>query len=473
MKILVVGDGARENALAKSLSSHKVFALSSYINPGIKEVVDSTQGEYFLGEITPEEVRKIISRINPDMGVIGPEDPLFRGVSDEFRKEGIPVFGASKKNARIEESKVWARWLMWKYEIPGRLRYKAFSTMEEAAKFISEYGGSLAVKPAGQAGGKGVKVIADIQAYLSRDKRQAMAKSVNEIGSYYNKEGEPKIIVEEKVDGPEYTLHALSDGSTILPLPLAQDYKNAYQDGIGPETGGMGSISGPGFLLPFINQEEYDGTFDIVRKTVSAVEKETGESYTGAIAGQMMLTGLWGPTVIEYYSRFGDPEASAIIPRIQDFGDLIERTATGHLSNAKLRVDERPSLVWAVSPLGYPLDRKLASGHKVSIDVPKIREIGCDVFFGSIALEENSLVTKGSRALELVCLGDFEESRRKLMKSLSFIESDVKLIYRNDIGSTILEQEEKAEIVRYTYTSRKKRGTLGVSADWSPNGGLW
>ncbi len=109
----------------------------------------------------------------------------------------------------------------------------------------------------------------------------------------------------------------------------------------------------------------------------------------------------------------------------------------------------------------------------MSIDVPKIREIGCDVFFGSIALEENSLVTKGSRALELVCLGDFEESRRKLMKSLSFIESDVKLIYRNDIGSTILEQEEKAEIVRYTYTSRKKRGTLGVSADWSPNGGLW
>ncbi len=473
MKVLIVGDGSRENALAKSLSSNRVFALSSYVNPGIKEIVDSTKGEYFVGEISPERVRKVIAEVNPDMGVVGPEDPLFQGVSDEFRREGIPVFGASKRNARIEESKVWAREVMWKYSIPGRLRYKAFITLEEAAKFIAEYGGSLAVKPAGQAGGKGVKVIADIQAYLSKEKRQAMAKSVNEIGTYYNKEGEPKIIVEEKVDGPEYTLHALSDGDTLLPLPLAQDYKNAYQDGIGPETGGMGSISGGGMLLPFITQEEYDETFKIVEKTVYAVEKESGEKYVGAIAGQMMLTGLWGPTVIEYYSRFGDPEASAIVPRIYNFGELIERTATSHLSGAKLEVDERPSLVWAVSPLGYPLDRKMASGRRMSIDVQRIREMGCDVFFGSIAMEGLAMVTKGSRAMELVCLGDYEESRKKLLKSVSFISSDTKLIYRTDIGSTIKEQEEKASIVRYTYSSRKRKGILGVSADWSPNGGLW
>jgi phosphoribosylamine--glycine ligase len=475
MKVLIVGDGARENAIASSLSSkYKVYAFSSYVNPGIKEVVQRTEGEYLVGEIEPAQIRDAISKVNPDMGIIGPEEPLFHGVSDEFRKEGIPVFGASKNNARIEESKVWARSLMWKYEIPGRLRYKAFQSIEEAAEFISRYGGSLAVKPAGQAGGKGVKVIADIQAYLSKEKRAAMAKSVNEIGTYYNKEGEPKIIVEEKVDGPEYTLHVLSDGNTLLPLPLAQDYKNAYQDGIGPETGGMGSVSGPMELLPFISKEEYEETFEIIKQTISAIEKETGEKYNGAIAGQMMLTGLWGPTVIEYYSRFGDPEAAAIIPRIKDdFGDLVEKTATGHLNKAKVEVDERASLVWTVSPLGYPLDRKMASNHRISVDVKKIREIGCEVFFGSVSLEDGFLVTKGSRALELVCLGDLNESRAKLTKSISWIDADTELIYRTDIGSTMEEQIQKAEVVRYTYTSRRKKGFLGASADWSPNGGLW
>jgi phosphoribosylamine--glycine ligase len=187
-----------------------------------------------------------------------------------------------------------------------------------------------------------------------------------------------------------------------------------------------------------------------------------------------MLTGLWGPTIIEYYSRLGDPEASAIIPRItSDFGEVLELVATRHLNKAKISVSELPSIVRAVAPLGYPLNRVMSSGHNIYLDLPKMREEGCIVFFGSVSLEGMQLITKGSRALEIVVVDEYEKAAKKLDKCFSYISSDTKLIYRRDIGRTISEQVEKAENVRYTYKAREKRGILGVSADWSPNGGLW
>ncbi|BCU71400.1 phosphoribosylamine--glycine ligase [Stygiolobus caldivivus] len=476
-KVLLIGDGARENALAealgKSSKGYKVYALSTYTNPGIKEVVNNTGGKYYLGNIlSPEEVRRVIKDTSPDFGVVGPEDPLFEGIANVFREEGIPVVGPDKEDAMIEKSKVWMRQLMWKYEIPGRLRFKAFNNLEEASKFILDFGGSIAIKPSEQVGGKGVKVVADLQAYLSEEKRNALSKGVDRIAGLVK--DDVKLIIEEKVDGPEYTLHVLTDGYSYLPLPLAQDYKNAYEDGIGPETGGMGSISGPSWSLPFINEEEYSKSLDIVRLTAEAIKKETGKDYIGILSGQMMLTGLWGPTIIEYYSRLGDPEASAIIPRLEgDFGEILEMVATRHLSKAKINVTEKPSIVRAVAPLGYPLDKKMASGHKISLDLPKMREIGCKVYFGSVAIEGMSLVTKGSRALELVVIDEFNNASKRLDQCFSMISSDTKLIYRHDIGNSIDTQVEKAEIVRYTYKARERAGILGVSADWSPNGGLW
>ncbi|MCY0860735.1 MAG: phosphoribosylamine--glycine ligase [Sulfolobaceae archaeon] len=477
-KVLLVGDGARENALAEALGSSEegyvVYSLSSYRNPGINEVVGKTGGRYFIGDINSvEEVRRVIKEVNPDFGVIGPEDPLFHGIADEFRKEGIPVVGPNSEGAMIEKSKVWMRELMWKYSIPGRLRFKYFNTIEEAAKFILEYGGSVAVKPAEQVGGKGVKVVADIQAYLSDEKRRAITTSVGSIANLVK--GDVKILIEEKVDGPEYTLHVLTDGKSYLPLPLAQDNKNAYEDGIGPETGGMGAISGPGYLLPFIDQEEFTRSYEIVKITAEAIEREVKQSYIGILSGQMMLTSIWGPTIIEYYARFGDPEASAIIPRIKsDFGKILELLATGHLSRAKVEVDERPSVVKAIAPLGYPLDKNKASNHRIWLDLPKIREMGCKVYFGSVALEGNSLLTKGSRAVEIVAIeDDYGRAVEKVDKCFSLISSDTKLLFRHDIGRTIDQQIEKAQIVRYSYKRREARGILGISADWSPNGGLW
>ncbi|ARM76260.1 phosphoribosylamine--glycine ligase [Acidianus manzaensis] len=474
-KVLLIGEGAREHALASTLINYQVYAISSFINPGIKDIVEKSKGKYFIGDInSPDFVKKVISEVNPDFSVIGPEDPLFNGVSDVFYNEGIPVVGPSKNDAQIEKSKAWMRELMWKYNIPGRLRFKTFSNLEDAAKFILDYGGSVAIKPSEQVGGKGVKVVADLQAYLSQDKRKALSKSVDEIGSLVS--DEVKIIIEERVDGPEYTLHVLTDGYSYLPLPLAQDYKHAYQDGIGPETGGMGSISGPGKLLPFINEEEYERSLDIVKLTSKAIEDETRVSYKGFISGQMMLTELWGPTIIEYYSRMGDPETASIVPRINnDFGEILQFAAEGKLSKAKLEVkDNLVSVVRAIAPYGYPLDKSIAKGQRFYIDLEKIREKGCILYFGSVELNEGQIISKGSRALELVALASsFNEATKRLDQCMGFISSDRKMVYRTDIGNTIDEMKEKAEIVRYSYKNREKKDLLGVSADWSPNGGLW
>lgn len=469
-KVLLIGDGAREHALAealmKSSEGYRIFALSSYRNPGINEVVKLTHGEYYFGNINSREaVRKVINSVNPDFGVIGPEEPLFHGVSDEFRENGIPVVGASSKCSMIERSKVWMRQLMWKYKIPGRLRFRAFSSIDEAMNFIIQKSGSIVIKPAEQAGGKGVKVIADIQRYLSNEKKSAAAKSLKDIGSLAK--GEYKILVEERVDGIEYTLHVLTDGKSYIPLPLAQDYKHAYTEGIGPETGGMGSISGPDYLLPFINNEEYEVTLEIVKSTIQAIEKETGEKYIGIIAGQMMLTDLWGPTLIEFYSRMGDPETSAILPRIiDDFGKVLELTATGHINKAKLSV-EGVSLVRAVAPLGYPIDRNLASGKEIYVDVNKIREEGCYIYFGSVELSEMRLITKGSRALEIgVISQDYQTALKKIDKCFKYIDANTPLIFRRDIGRDIERMIKKAEIIRYSYQRRIANGTLGVSDEW-------
>lgn len=406
MKVLVIGEGAREHAIAESLANagDSVFALASFRNPGLLSVTSRTGGRLLLGRVTdPSTARRALQSISPDLVVIGPEDPLFSGVSETVREEGIPVVGPNSSMARIEASKVWMRQLMEKYDIPGRLRFKSFDSIAEAAVFVKSVEGSIVIKPAEQVGGKGVRVITDIQAYLSQDKKESASFTLSEISTTVK--GKEKVIVEEKVEGPEYTLHGLSDGHSMIFLPLAQDYKHAFDYGVGPETGGMGSISGPKDSLPFITSSELEETKDILNATIKAVEAETKGSYVGFLGGQMMLTPLWGPTVIEYYTRLGDPEASSIITRVRNFGELLHRVGSTSLARATVDVMDEPAVVKVVAPRGYPMNRNMAAGHSLTVDVERIREAGCIIYFGSVSLEGGKLVTQGSRALELVALG--------------------------------------------------------------------
>jgi phosphoribosylamine--glycine ligase len=447
-KVLIVGGGAREHALgiliARSRIEPSIYTISSTLNPGLLKICEGTKGKYFKGKPTdPETVLKVAESFSPDLVVIGPEEPLFSGVADTLRDRGYTVFGPSSKASLIEKDKGFARSIMWKYRIPGRLRYRVFANAEEAAEYARASGDSV-VKPVRQAGGRGVRVFGETAEHLSRIAREAAAtytkRLAEVIRSKYN-DIENTIIVEERVEGVEYTIMTVTDGSTIVPLPIVEDHPHLYPWDLGPETGGMGSISGPSYTLPFLTEQEFKESVDIVRLSVDAVYKELKEKYVGAISGQMMLTSFWGPTLIEYYSRFGDPEIGNLLFMVEsDFLELLDSAAKGKLSSYKLKIKENVYVVnKAVAPEGYPLYREKAKGHLVTVDESKIRELGCELLYGGVDLVDGKLQTTGSRAFEVVCPDErgFEEASRKAEKAISYISTldGYRLIHRWDIGT--------------------------------------
>lgn len=487
MKVLLIGSGGREHAIAKLITSSRdgvrLYVLSDYNNPGLRIEAEGTGGRLFVGSTTsPQLAAEIASKVSPDLVVVGPEEPQFHGVVDSLRERGYYVFGASTRCSQIERSKVFARQLLWKYGIHGRLHFAAFRSLEEALRFV-RYAGDVVVKPARQVGGKGVRVVRDTKAYLSEVKSQIRTRITEEAFRELAKheDSEFKVLIEQRVDGVEFTAQVITDGSYVLSLPLVQDYPHAFELDLGYKTGGMGSISGPGHLLPFINQEEYDTSIKIVREVLTRLQEEVADSYRGAFAGQMMLTGLWGPTIIEFYSRFGDPEITCLVPRIEsDFLDVLDRAARGVLAGAKLSVAEDiVSIAKVVAPLGYPVSKSDASGHPIAVDEARIRELGCHLFYASI--EEGAdgrLYTKGSRAFELVCHAESYDEAYKLSElAVSYITSldGWPLFHRSDVGSRWLIEErvKLAEKIRNIYRLKQARGSLGeTSMFWVPDEGV-
>lgn len=484
MKILIIGGGAREHAITdafyRSVHDPKIYAVSSNINPGILKLCKNTGGELIKGNILdPVFIANTAEKLSIDFVFIGPEEPLFHGVPDELEKRGIQVIGLNSKASEIEKSKAFMRKLMWKYKIPGRLRYKAFKSIEDALAYIEEYAESVAIKPARQAGGKGVKVIADIQAYLRKVKEEIKKRHAERIYSNIMakyEDIEDKILIEEKVEGPEYTVQCITDGETVVAFPPVQDNKHAFEMDMGPETGGMGSISGKD-MLPFLTKEEYNESIEIIKTVVRALRKEINQDFRGIISGQMMLTMVWGPTIIEFYARFGDPEAANVLPLLEtDMVDLSEAILSKKLHKVKLRFREKATVVKAIAPNGYPNRRDLAKGHPLIINERKIEELGGQVFYGSVDLVNGEMLTGGSRAVEIYAEGDsIEEASKIAEKCVPYVKTKDGwgLFHRSDIGSSLNLRRsiELSELVRSVYTYRKTHGILGKFIDWIPGRG--
>ncbi len=489
MRVMGVGGGARENALAWKigLSDHKpeIFWIAENRNPGLHKICKDNQGELRIGRTTdPKTIVRSARGWGIDLVIVGPEEPCFQGIPDALEKEGIHCIGASQELSVIERSKADLRRLQWENNLAGKLLFRTFKNAREASDYIRKnidtqrWLQNIVIKPARQSGGKGVKLIEDRQAYLHDEKarfKEAYFDSLQARMAAYS-DIEDKILVEEKAWGPEYSLQCFTDGKTVLGTPLVQDNKSAHELDSGPETGGMGSISGPDMTLPFITREEYDKSLKIIEGIVEAIQRKTGNSYRGMVGGQMMLTENEGPTVIEMYSRLGDPEALNMLAMLRtDIIDVFQAIVERRLSKLKLEfTNEDAVVVKVVAPNGYPEKRDSAKGHPVQVFETNIKRNGCYLFWGSADLQEDSQVmTAGSRLLALMAMDHtLPPASARIEKTMSSVQltDGWGLYHRSDIGSEQLlaKRQDAAERVRRLYKYREERGTLGSRIGWVP-----
>jgi len=508
MKVLLVGNAGREHAIADAFyrSSHEVriFAAMGSLNPGIARLTKRGGGYKILDILDPNAVADYAERLGADLAFVGPEEPLFHAVSDELRAREIPTIGASKKAAMIEMSKVFMRKLQEKYKIPGRLRFRSFYSEKELASYMEEYedliDASIALKPARQAGGKGVKVIPDQKIFLRKDVRKLEVEHGGKIiEEGLSGELKEKFFLEERGYGVEFTVQALTDGKNLLTMPVVHDHPHYNTDFTGSECGGMGSIMGPtqeaiefdeapvaqntklqrNYLTPFINCREYDMSVDILRKTLAALEGEFGEPYIGGISGQMMLTPYWGPTILEYYARLGDPEVLNVFPLMNtDIVDICEAILDQRLNTIKLDLDDRASVVKCIAPRGYPDHREDGRGHPLKIREDKIDELGAKVFCASVYQENDQLYTGGSRALEIFASADtVEEASAIVERAAGYVKTTDgwPLFHRSDIGmsDSLKIFKEEAQKAKWRYQKLAGLGRLGEGrVSWLPSKGL-
>jgi len=426
MKVLTVGGGAREHSIAAALKhgGAKIYACMKNKNPGIARLSE----EFAL--VSETEIDAIVRYAKSravELAFVGPEAPLEAGLADALATSGISVAGPTKSAARIETSKRFMRELMERHSVPGRVRFLASDSMDEIKDWLDLNGCDVVVKPSGLTGGKGAKVYGE---HLS---------SSDDVMGYCRDIIEKKLggtgiaVLEERLQGEEFTLQGLCDGRRVIPTPAVQDHKRAYEGDSGPNTGGMGSYSDSDHLLPFLSKEHYDSALDIMRKTKEAMRAE-GIDYRGILYGQFMLT-REGPKVVEFNARFGDPEAMNVLSIIESsFLEMTEGMATGSLPG-KCGFGQRATVCKYVVPEGY--GTKPLSGEKIEVDEDAIKKSGAVLYYAAVNETDDGIFTTTSRSVGIVGLGgSIEEAEGQCERAISNVRG--KVFVRHDIGKSDL-----------------------------------
>lgn len=435
MKVLLVGGGAREHIIAESLHKNgaSIIVAMKNSNPGILELSGSDTDDWFEGpETDVSDIAKWAKNKNVDFAIIGLEDPLGVGISNKLEDVGIPTVGPRKKPAKIEGSKLFARSLMERHNIPGQIEYFATKDISALEDYITESDGELVLKPIGLTAGKGVKVMGDH--LLSKEDAIEYGRTIIEesIGGFH------EVLIEEKLYGEEFVIQCFVDGVHVVPMPTVKDYKRAHEGNKGSNTGGMGSYSQADGLLPFLSKEEYQDSVDIIEKVVLALKDEEHE-YKGILYGQFMLTNK-GIKVIEFNSRFGDPECMNVLSLLKtNFVDVCKDIINGTLEKTQIEFAKKSTVCKYIVPEGYgetPLENA-----EICLDEEKIEELGAKIYFAKVNKSKKGLLTTTSRSIGIVGIGDtIAEAEEVAEKSISFISG--KFSVRHDIGKATLINSE-------------------------------
>ena len=429
MKVLAVGGGGREHAAVEALyrSGAEIIAVMKNANPGI---IARSSKYKLMDEKDVENVVAFAKECGVELAFIGPEAPLEVGLSDALQAAGIKCASPTKDAARIETSKSFMRGLVNKYNIAGNLGYASFDNAKDCEEYLKTLDHEIVVKPVGLTGGKGVKVQGEH--LLSFEDTM---EYVNEI--FANNIGGAGVIIEEKAVGEEFTQMVFCDGKKVVPMPLVQDHKRAYEGDVGPNTGGMGSYSDSTHILPFISQEERQAAIDIIQSVIDAMAKE-GCPYHGVLYGQFMLT-VNGPKIIEFNARFGDPEAMNVLSILETgFQDVCLMMADGNLPD-EIEFAKKATVCKYVVPKGYGV--KSETGKEISFDVKGINDSGAVVYYANIDEKDGKLVTMSSRSAGIVGMADtIEEAEQNCETALEFVKRDW-IFVRHDIGKKELVQK--------------------------------
>ena len=420
MKVLIVGSGGREHAIAwkvaQSPKVDKIYCAPG--NAGIEEYAECVS----IGAMEFDKLVSFAKEKNIDLTIVGMDDPLVGGIVDAFEAEGLRVFGPRKNAAILEGSKAFSKDLMKKYNIPTAA-YENFDSADEAVKYLETADFPIVLKADGLALGKGVLICNTLEEAKEGVKTIMLDKQFGNAGN--------RLVIEEFMTGREVSVLSYVDGKTIKTMTSAQDHKRALDGDKGLNTGGMGTFS----PSPFYTKEVDDFCNKyIYQATVDAMASE-GREFKGIIFFGLMLTEK-GPRVLEYTARFGDPEAQVVLPRMKnDIIEVIEACIDGTLDKVDLQFEDNAAVCVVLASDGYPV--KYEKGFVINgLDNFKGKD-GYYVFHAGSKKTDKGIVTNGGRVLGVTAKGkDLKEARKNAYEATKWIDFENKYM-RNDIGKAI------------------------------------
>ncbi len=428
----VIGKDGRTTAIADVLRA----------SPHVIEVIPLHDWKSTKPEIAMREVLAMAKKTKPDFVVVGPEEPLEQGVVDRLQDElGIRCVGPLKALAKLESSKAFTRNLLAEYKIPGNPEFQVFRQMAGIKEYLEKLGGYV-IKPDGLTGGKGVK-ISDAHLFSTDD---ALAYC-EEILSKHD-----TVVIEEKLDGEEFSLMSLCDGTHVRDMVVVQDHKRAFEGDTGPNTGGMGSYSCEDHLLPFLSADLLRQASEINAAVAKALLDKTKQEYKGVLYGGFMLTAR-GLRLLEYNARFGDPETLNVLSILKtDFALVCQAIINGSLDKLPLHFEQRATVCKYVVPEGYPDSPK----HDVSIDLrnlPDRPKSELRIFRAALDRKDGSDILTGSRAIAFVGIGKtLKEAEAIAEEAASSVIGPV--FHRSDIGTQELIERRVSHAKSFEKTPR-------------------
>ena len=415
MKVLIIGGGGREHAIAWKLNNEKdidkIYCAPG--NAGISEIAECI-------DINDCDISRLINFAKEnliDLTIVGPEVPLVMGIVDEFNKNGLKVFGPNKKCSQLEGSKAFCKDFMVRHNIPTA-KYKEYTDVEKAIKEIDEFGYPVVIKADGLAAGKGVVIPENREDAIKVLTDMMSEKKFGDAGS--------KVVVEEFLEGTETSILAFVDNNTIVPMESAKDHKKVYNFEKGPNTGGMGTFS-PSEIYDEKLSEIID--IEVLAKTLDGFRKDNLD-YKGIVFIGLMITKN-GPKVLEYNVRFGDPETQSVLFRLDtDLNIIMRSILENKLNEINIEYKKEHAVCVMLTSGGYPDNYEKG---KVITGLDKLDK-DIVVFHSGTKLQDGNLVTNGGRVIGITSSGDsVEEAAKKVYENIKKINFD-KMHYRTDIG---------------------------------------